>query len=372
MAKHSFDELYKSYNGFIVPTYSIVVNNSDKITHNDTPAVEGIEVELTAGYEASACKLMFYQGVELDSQGKNYKVSQFIQDKFKLGNQIEVSLGYLKTLKTVFKGIITGIELDYEVEFGFKIWAECMDVKRLMMNNYHSYQPRKDLKKYSDAVKEVLKKYAKNIDKQNVTDTSERTLALEQHNQSDYEFLVYIAKRINFAFYIINNDLYFEEFGKDTSPLLELHVDNLHSFKREITLSDQINEVTVRANDESDPSNVFESTAKSFTAIGKGKKGSQDITNIIKESAKKTIIDPSVSSINEAKSRAEAELARHAYGFGHGTFKTVGIPEILPGKMLTIKGFGEGYDNDYFLKKVTHLYSHNGYYTRGELGVNKV
>ncbi|GEM_PF-6974673 len=372
MAKHAYQDLYNSYQGFIMPTYSIVVGGSDTFTQSDNPPIHSIQVELTAGYEASACNLEFYQGVDLDEAKNTFSVSQTIRDKLKLGSTIEVQLGYLKEKKSVFKGIITGVELEYEASSGFQIRLEGMDIKRLMMNSYHSTQPRKDLTKYGDAVKEVLKKYAKNIDKQTITLTQERTLPLEQHNQSDYDFLVSIAKRVNYAFYLVNNELFFEEFGQDKDSLLELHAQHLHSFYREVTLADQVSELTVRANDESDPGNVFESTAKTFTAIGKGKNAGHDITNIAKESAKKTLIDPSISSANEAKARAEAELARHAFKFAHGTFKTIGIPEIVPGKMITINGFGEEYDNDYYLKKVIHQYSSGGYFTKGELGVNKI
>jgi len=372
MARYSFEDMYKNYEGFIVPSYSILINKSDKISQSDTPIINMIEVDLTAGYEASACNLLIYDGVDLDFGKKTYQVNQFIRDKFKLGNSIEISLGYLKEIKPVFKGIITNIQLEYEAIEGFHIQVECMDVKRLMMNNFRSYQPRKDLKKYSDAVKEVLKKYAKSIDKQNISETAERMLALEQHNQSDYDFLVAIAKKANYAFYIVNNEVFFEEFGKDTNPLMEFHAGDLQSFSREMSLADQISEFTVRANDESNPKNSFEYTAKSFKAIGKGKKGSKDMASSINQNASKTIIDPSVSSAKEAKARAEAELARHAFKFVHGSFKTVGIPELVPGKMLAIKGFGEDYDNDYYIKKVTHHYSPSGYYTKGELGVNKI
>lgn len=372
MAKHSFQDLYKTYQGFIVPSYSVTVNESDTLGHGDLPVISEIEVELTAGYESSVCNLIIFQGVELESEKKQYTVDSFIRGKMKLGNVLEVKLGYAQERKTVFKGLISAVELDYEAGSGFQIRVEAMDAKRLMMNNYRSSQPRKDLKKYSDAVREVLKKYAKSLGKQTVSDTPEQVLALEQHNQSDYEFLVALAKKLNYAFYIINNDLFFEELGKDTSPVVELHTNNLYSFHREISLADQIAQFTVRANDETNPLQNFESTAKKFKAVGKGKKGSQDIAAAVQKNAQKTIIDPSVSSAKEAQARAEAELARHAFRFAHGGFKTVGIPEIVPGKMLTIKGFGEDYDNDYYLKKVTHLYSSEGYFTRGELGVNKI
>ncbi|KAB2951951.1 phage late control D family protein [Heliorestis acidaminivorans] len=372
MAKHSYNSLQKKYQGFIVPTHNVLINKSDKLCQDPSLHISMIQVELTAGYEASACTLLIEDGMVVNEKKKSWEVNQTIQDLLKLGHPLEVSLGYSQEVTEVFKGIITNIQIEYSLNQGFQFYVEAMDVKRLMMNNYHSCQPRKDLKKHSDAVKEILKKYAKHIDAQVVSDTEERTLAIEQHNQSDYDFLVTLAKRVNHAFYIINNQLYFEPYGKDSNPLVELQAEHLHAFKREISLSDQLYEVTVRANDESDPKKSFEYTTQSCKTIGKGKKSSNDIATMMKQIAKKTIIDPSISSVKEAKVRAEAELFKHTIKFAQGKFQTIGLPEITPGKMMTVKGFGADYDNDYYIKKVLHQYDQRGFITKGELGVNKI
>ncbi len=372
MAKYKYSDLIKTYGGFISPAYSITINNSDKLNQTEKPFINEIEVELTAGYEASSCLLSIFKGVSFDATNKTYQVDEFISTKLKLGTPIEVSLGYLNSLQSVFKGIITRVELSYQGSKGFEIQIECMDAKRLMMNNFRSLQPKQDLKKNSEAVKEVLKKYAKHVGKQNIGDTPEKVLTIEQHNQSDYSFIVALAKQVNYAFYIVKDEVFFQEIGSDTESLIELHADSLKSFSREISLSDQLAQVTVRANDESDPNTSFEHTAKDIKAVGKGTKGLSDITKIIDDNYSKTIIDPSIRSANEAKARAEAELAKHAFKFAQGSFNVMGMPELVPGKMVTIKGFGPEYDNDYYLKKIVHRISAGGFNTRGELGVNKI
>jgi phage protein D len=372
MAKHKYNDLQKKYNGYMAPTCTVVINKSDKLSKEEPSLIKSAEVELTAGYEASACHIVINKGITVDVAKNDIVFNQAIKDLVKLGQPISVSLGYLDEQQAVFQGIITNIQLEYEADTGIEMHIEGMDVKCLMMNNYHSCQPRKDLKKYSDAFKEVVKKYAKLISKQTIADTDEMVLAIEQHNQSDYEFLVSIARKCNHAFYINNGELLFEPYGKDSSPCIELDIQELQQFRREISLSNQIAEVTVRANNETDPNKSFEFTAKTFKAIGKGKKGSIDLMSSLKEMAKMTIVDPSISSAKEAKARAEAELFKHSMKFSQGSFQTVGIPEIIPAKLMTIKGFGNDYNNDYYIKKVTHIMNEEGYITKGELGVNKV
>jgi len=65
-------------------------------------------------------------------------------------------------------------------------------------------------------------------------------------------------------------------------------------------------------------------------------------------------------------------LAKSAFDFVQANFECVGIPELVPGKMLAISGFGTGYDNQYYIKKIVHKLSKTSFITRGDLGVNKI
>lgn len=78
--------------------------------------------------------------------------------------------------------------------------------------------------------------------------------------------------------------------------------------------------------------------------------------------------------------RTEGELARIAQArlngiamglvLGEGT--CVGIPELIPGRFITIDGMEEQAEGTYFLTKVTHSFTTEGYYTRFEVRGSKV
>lgn len=367
MAEFELETLKKKYRGFTIPEFKIKVNEK-VITDVDEIFIDEVKVELTAGFEASACSFHIAQGITF----QNKKVENIIDEHIKLGNEVEVSLGYADKVELVFKGIVFSMELEYSQEENFSFQIECMDVKGLMMNNFRS-QLKKDMKKFSEAVHAVLKKYTKWIDKQTVDATKEVSLPIEQQGQSDYEFIVSLAKKIHYAFYIVRGEVFFQPIGKNTLSMLTLTLGEfVYRFNREISLSGQISSVTVKSNDEKDPNEPIEATATTYNVVGNGKKGAKDLTKIISEDMKKTIIDPSVASQEQAEERAKAELTKQSMKFATGELESIGIPEIIPGRMMTIKGFGNGFDNDYYVLKATHEVNKNGYITKCTIGVNQV
>ena len=45
----------------------------------------------------------------------------------------------------------------------------------------------------------------------------------------------------------------------------------------------------------------------------------------------------------------------------------MGIPELIPGRYITLKGFDKTVSDKYFISKVTHEYNADGYYTTFEV-----
>ena len=45
----------------------------------------------------------------------------------------------------------------------------------------------------------------------------------------------------------------------------------------------------------------------------------------------------------------------------------MGLPELIPGRYITLKGFDKSTADKYFISKVTHEFSEDGYYTSFEV-----
>lgn len=368
----SMSDLAKTYGDFSNPLIQIKVNGTE--IDKETLLIRKAVCEITSGYEASYCF------IEIEPMNNEYKEDKGLTinekiDVFKLGLKIEVLLGYseVSILKPVFTGYITQIELTYDGRDRLVYQIESMDFKTFMMNSKRS-ETKKDVKKYSDAVTAVLDKYSSLNDGVDVEATKEElTVPLEQFNESDYEFVVKIAKKLNYLFFVVNGKVTFKSQASLKENCLTVSPGPyLMNFKRTISLNDQIKKVKVVNNDEKDPTKPIEGTADSITAVGKGEKSASEISSVIGENMEKIIVDHEATSVALANARAKAELEASSMKFASGEFELVGVPEAVPGKFITIELMAETLNNDYFITQVTHEFTQSKYRTFCQFNVNKV
>lgn len=361
-------KLRQEYGNFVRPKIIIKIANQEL---DKKYTKKSVVVELPSTYDAAICKFTITNAFE---HSKDYQVEleKELKDLFQLGNLVEVFMGYeTGSTKQVFFGYIDSIYFDYEEETGIEYFVECLDAKGIMMNSYRS-TVKKNAKKYSDAVTDVLKKYSKLIKKKQISTTSEIETIIEQHNESDYQFVIRLAKKLNYCFYIVNGEAYFQEMGTDTEDFFTFCInEGVRAFSMFQTLKKQVSSVTVRGNNEKDPTKPFESTVSAYKSIADNSKVQANKVSIIDSNVTKTMIDNSISSENEAKQRAEAQLNELSYKNSKGTITTIGIPDFIPNKVVSVEGFGKQYDKKYRIVKVIHKYNRYEYTTECELEANK-
>jgi len=369
VSKYDIDKFEKDYNKFARPKCIIKIEGTQI---DDKYIQETVEVNLSCGYEASSCSFTLSNAFK---RGENYAIN--IEDDLKkiikLGNKIEIFMGYEggKT-KQVFFGYIDSVYLDYNWREGIYYSVEGLDAKGIMMSSYRS-EVKKDIKKYSDAVTNTLKNYSKLIKKKTIEPTGEISTIIEQHNESDYNFVVRLAKKNNYSFYILNGEAFFQKIGKDTEEFFKFNIEEyIESFTMFSTLKNQVSSVTVRSNNEKNPDKPFEATVSAYKNIVDGSKVEAGGAAVINSKITKSIIDNSISSESEAKARAEAELNSISYSNSKGKITIVGIPDFIPDKVVTVEGFGDGYNKKYRIVKVIHKLNENRYTTECELEVNKL
>ena len=369
--------LSKKYNGFTKPQYSFKINGTEV---DEKFCNQEIEVELCAGYEASYAKISIRNAFLRDDKKPEIFTEKELQSVLKLGNTIQIFMGYAAERKAdmteVFSGYIDAIYLEYEHGDEVVYFIECLDGKGIMMNSLHS-ETKKSVKKLSLAAEDVLKKYSSviKIDGQGIDKGDEEVkMPIEQHNESDYDFVVRLAKKLNYDFYINAGKLYYRSVKKrDRNVTMKYHINEyIKHFEFRFSLKDVVKSVTVRTNDETDPTKIFEGTATGYSnSVENGNVTAGSVSKLLTDRNAKTILDYSVSSVSEAKERAEAELTAEAFFLGSGHVLTPGIPELFPGSVVEVEGFGELYDRKYYVTKVKHRIKHNHFTTRCEIEVNK-
>ena len=366
------DDLAKKYNGFQKPLVMIKVNGVE--IDKETLLINKVTCGLTAGYEASYCSMEIEAIGNVYEDGKGLKLNDKI-DVFELGSKLEISMGYYdkSTLKLVFVGYVTKLEFNYDNRDRTIYQIEAMDCKTFMMDVRRS-EAKSDVKKFTDGVVSVLDKYSQFYDDVDIEPTKdELTKPLEQFNESDYEFIVKIAKKINYLFFIINNKVIFKhQLSLKENCLTVSPGPHLTFFKRRITLNEQIKKVKVINNDEKDPTNLIVGSAEDVAAVGKGSKGATEVSKVISGDMEKTIIDHEATSVAIANTRAKAELEALSMRFATGEFEIVGIPDVEPGKFVTVDLLEKKYNNDYFVTQVTHEYNHSKFTTVCKFNANKI
>lgn len=365
--------LQEKYGNFSAPCYSIKINGNEV---NAKYCKGELQIELTAGYDASSCTFQIANAFSVEKD-MTIALKDDLQKLMKLGNQVEVLVGYRQGgMESVFRGYIDVLYLDYDKEDGPFYIAECLDGKGIMMNSFRS-ECKNSIKKYSAAVESTIKKYS-SIIKIKSTDLDhsdeEVTVPIEQHRESDYDFVVRLGKKLNYCFYIEKGNLVFKPYTKlSKEKYFSFHLNEyLLSFKMAANLKDQVSAVKVRGNNEKDPTKPFEAQAVQYSSLTDSSMVKTIPAKIISSHVSQTIIDLTIDSTEQAKRLAEAKLGNLTRDLYHGKIKTLGVPQMLPGKIAVVKGFGKDFDRSYFIARVIHKIKNDRFTTECELEANKV
>ena len=362
-------EAQQKYNGFERPVAWFKVN--DAKLSGESLIYKDVRVTLTAGMEASDCVVEIVDRYARFEDGA-LKLDAALS-KLALGAKLEAFLGYgeAKDAESVFVGYISAVETDIEGDRVTTL-VTAMDCKQFMMGSYRSLR-KKDIKKYSEAVSDVLKSYSSLYSGTVVEATGEVKAPIEQHNQSDYDFVVSLAKKLNYLFYVSAGKVHFVSYKKYTDSVLTVSPGpNLRRLRREVTLSNQVKSVTVRSHNPEDADKPFESKAASVTAVGGGSKSGAESSKLISNEVAKVVVDNTVQSEAEAKARAEALMNEAAMGFLTGEMELPGLPPVVPGHMVTVEKVDKSFNRDYFITRVVHHMDTDGFETTVQFAGSKV
>ena len=355
----SYDEINSKYRGFKQPVFSLsLIKKADR----EKFVFSDLNIELTCGFSANMATVNVY-GV-YDNKEKKFITNDF-DNVFHIGDKIEIEVGYVNTTECVFSGFIGGITyLFSDNKEPAHITLECFDVKAIMMFSNNYAQIKQD--NYGASVSKIIenslyKSYYKNADVDGSIQFPEgdNKPMIEMVNESDYDFIVRIAKKYGYEFFVSQNTVYFRKAKLNTNPILLLsHRDLIIEIEVNYNIMGLVNLVEIRSMNDN-TGEVISAIANSNAALGTTSAPSKIIGK-----SKKTIIDSTILSDTEAKSRAEAELKTIEQRFGTIKMKTVGIPELIPGRFVSIKGMGNAIDKRVYITKVKHqIDNDNGFTT---------
>jgi len=350
--QYSFEKLSEKYASFKVPTYKIKIDKKE-LTAESNLLIKELTIDLTCQNEAGGC-IFEVMGAFNPSERAFDKTA--MDTYFQLGKKVEVDIGYIKT-ENVFKGYISAVTVSLGNEMPI-IRVECTDVKGIMMNNHMTEQRTEE--KLDDVVSNILQNqcYKNYYDDLNIDTIETPQRKIEIAGESDFDFLVRLANRINYEFFVCQGTVFFRKPMPLKKPVLELEYGyNLLSFEHRVSLEGQVLELEVRSSD-IEKGKVISAVAKSNVQMSSGPSAKKALNKL-----KKVIVDSSVGSEQEAKTLAESLLKRLNDNFTTVNIECVGIPEIVPGRFIKIKKLGEGLEGSYYILRVRHTIDSSSFST---------
>ena len=410
MAEFDFETLKKEYGMFRDPYVGIEVAGLDMADNKFGFAVSDVRVELSAGLEASMASFVIYNSYDIVT-------TTFLMDKLKkyitLGSSVIIRFGYASGIREVFRGFIAKVNFIYEEDGIPGVMVSALDIKGVMMANNSSKQLKAN--SYSMALKEILDNdpYSTMMAEgvfsgYEIADTSGKgqtivsgaqgaqlpaatpasvpgnqagdaaatpakdmasaqqttdIFSVEMVAESDYEFFVRAAKRYNCDFFVLGGKLFFRKAKSDTSTLIELTPKTgIMNINVEYDITGLYGSVEVR-NVDAGKGKLISGKARVNNKISLGSKAKSIVGKL-----NKVYIDPTVESKEDATVRAESLAEMMSYRFGTLEATMVGLPEIVPGKFVTLSGMNQGPDNNYYLQEVIHTFSGEGIYRTKLIG----
>lgn len=379
MPSFEYDELKKKYDNFGFSLAQIFVDGTDIFSDKDL-VVSEIEVENTCGFEASIATYRIYNVYE--NSTNSFKFDAF--KKFaSLGSTVVINMGYNKNTREVFRGFIARVNFNYYERETANVEVTCMDIKGIMMSGNFSKQLVASA--YSDAVKEIFEKNAYSTlvsqDESDLNALVNKTVidktpdaqagggnsgggnqaatdkTIEMVAESDYEFVMKIAKKFNFEFFSNGGTLYFRKAKSNSEILMDIKPSELiKSIDIGYDITGLVKTIEVRSVDVG-KGNEIVASKKLNNKITKGSKAKKLVDETVK-----VYVDPTVKSKDDADSRASFLAEDISYRFGTMDIETIGLPEFVPGRFIKLTDFGDAVSNKFYIYRVKHTFTPDGFY----------
>lgn len=348
----TMDSLQKKYGNFMTPDFRIKVDGVD-VAKSLNLHLDNVKVKLSMD---AAGSLSFDILNAYDLKGRCFNSN--VKKVFLPGGRITAEMGYAGNLKGVFQGYIHTVNYEYtDVPI---LTVTGLDVIRLMQENEglpKSYQNMNG----TDVFKEIMKKYAKicpaSCIKADASEADKQPTITQKEN--DYQFIRNMLCAMECRdFYVLDGKAYFidtnakkteilsMEWGKD---LLSFSYEKNYLYKKLMILS-------------ADKDNEVKKLMYSTTVTGEKQK------TVLSSPVIRNISIDSKSSMQDARMQAGKAAAEERKGSLRCTGTCIGIPELVPGKSLTLKKLDSDLDGTYEILSVEQSAGSDGFVTQFELG----
>jgi uncharacterized protein len=352
-----------------VPDFRIEVEGKEL-----SPATHGDVIDLKVTLDTDQISSFDITLNNWDDEHLTFKYSDSAD--LMVGNMVRVSLGYVKRMRDVINGPITGISPRFTesgpltVSISGKDSLEFLKGRKPKSDQRQKFVNMKD----TDIAREIAQR--NNLDFVGDDSTSITHDVVYQKNMDEAQFLIERARRVDYDCYIrvdgssSRGTLYFIQprDGRGSEPIRVYTFEwgkSLVSFTPKLSMDRQVSTVTVRSWDPQNKQAIVgvakaddlppaqQSDATSGTKLAHQKFA--DRQNIV--------VHRPVRSQREARELALSVLREQATRFNTGTAHVIGIPDLRPGDNVELAGLGTRFSGTYQVRKVEHTLGASGFTT---------
>lgn len=289
-------------------------------------------------------------------------------DVFVLGSEVSIHLGYKDDVEEVFVGEVTEFAPRFE-EYN----PPSMEVK--LKTKLHKLKKGIKYKSFenttpADIIKDIVSKYDLTVD---VEEFGPEYSYTEQHNLSDYDYIVYLADKYGKSIYCYDNTVYVKTEITPTNDDVVLEWGKtLIKARTEIDIKKQLSAVTATGWD------VMKCEGFAATATMKdvplkigGEYCWEDNSRGYDPHKVTQLNSADFTDEAEAMEIAKAVILKRSLNFQTCEAKTEGNYHIRPGNRITVKYLGKESDGEYLVSSVEHTFNvQEGYFTTCHLKRN--
>lgn len=278
-------------------------------------------------------------------------------DMFKLGDEVKIMMGIDQT-EEMLAGEITALE----PSFGVPATMEIRGYDRLHRLRFGTFKRSFRDVKDSDIASNIASELSLTPDVEETQTTHEYVF---QNNQTNFEFLMERAKRLDYEMYVQDKTFIFRPSGEGAAAevTLDYKID-FESFSAQLTTLTEGSEIEVRGWDVKNKEGISSTAGAGSenSAMGGEETGFQ-LSGTFGDSVVSFLHDPVVDA-KEAEVIAKAKYNQALKRFMTGQGECPGNPKIRAGKTIELKGIGERFSGVYYVTASTHsLQEDQGYTT---------
>jgi len=354
--------LSSAHGAYYAPAFAVRLAGQS-LTHRLGIAVSQVEVDLKL---AAAGRFSFTVVNTFDNTRHEF-VTAFgteVLDLLTFGAAVEVAMGYGDQLRLqpLISGIITEIRTGFSEGGSPELTVSGYDhlFSMTLGKGSKSWKDRTD----SEVVEALVDGYHLDTD---VVTTTEKHPQVEQHQESDFEFLTKLAKRNHYEFYVDGrktlrfgppkdnvNGNFTLTWGKD-----------LLSFSPEANLANQVSKVEIYGWDH-DKKQAIVGHASESEASGVDPRRTSAGGRVKTALGRPVVLQlrQPVFTEAEAKQRAKAVLTERSKKFVTGQAECIGLPDLRPDLNVNLAQLGRMFSKTYYIEQATHKLDSSGYRTR--------